>query len=117
MAERTRERVEAEIPDDLREFAKERCWPDGLLEQLLERGIPAHSIRGWAQWRDGSAKDMEKRLEWHDRFTFGDLRLREANVSDNEAFCDLWASSPEQIGDLTSCDLSRNPLSTSFAYR
>jgi hypothetical protein len=99
MAERTRERVEAEIPDDLREFAKERCWPDGLLEQLLERGIPAHSIRGWAQWRDGSAKDMEKRLEWHDRFTFGDLRLREANVSDNEAFCDLWASSPEQIGD------------------
>ena len=99
MARRTREHVEAEVPDDLRIVAKERDWPDGLLERLLGAGIPAHSIRRWVNWRAGTAADMETRLAWHNRFTVGDLRMREASMSDNEAFCDLWANAPEKIGD------------------
>ncbi len=78
MPERSRERVEAEVPDDLGLFAKERDWPEGLLERLLEAGISPHSIRGWANWRTGTAADMERQLEWHERLTVGDLRIREA---------------------------------------
>ena len=32
MAERARESVEAEVPDDLGILAKERNWPEGLVE-------------------------------------------------------------------------------------
>jgi hypothetical protein len=99
MAERSRERVEAEVPDDLGILAKQRDWPEGLLERLLEAGISPHSIRGWVNWRSGTATDMERQLEWHKRLTVGDLQIREACMSDNEAFCDLWANSPEEIGD------------------
>ena len=38
-------------------------------------------------------------LKWYERLTLGDLRGREAAYTDNEAFSDLWADSPEEIGE------------------
>lgn len=46
MATRTREQVEAAVPDDLRLIAIERDWPKGLLERMLHAGIPAENIYG-----------------------------------------------------------------------
>ena len=99
MSRRTRERVEAQVPADLRAESERRGWPDGLIERVLEAGIPVDSVWHWLQWRPGTPEDMEKQILWHGRLNWGDLRGREARISDNDGFCDLWANSPEQIGD------------------
>ena len=46
------------------------------------------------------AADLTALIGWHERFTTGDLRAREATEADGAAFCDLWENSPEEIGDL-----------------
>ena len=94
------EHVDAQVPTDLRAESDKRDWPEGLIERVLESGIPADSVRGLLHWRPGTAEDMEKQLRWHQRLAWGDLRAREVRTSDNDGFCDLWANAPEQIGDL-----------------
>ncbi|NQZ97124.1 MAG: hypothetical protein HRU01_11475, partial [Myxococcales bacterium] len=87
MTRRTRERVEAQVPADLRAESERRGWPDGLIERVLEAGIPAASVWNWLQWRPGTPEDMEKQILWHGRLNWGDLRGREARISDNDGFC------------------------------
>ncbi len=42
---------------------------------------------------------MRKRLDWHERLTFGYARGREATEADNDAFSDLMANLPKDVGD------------------
>jgi hypothetical protein len=100
VAKRSRERVEVDATPDLRAATAGRGWPEGLLERALEAGIPAANIWGWLHWRKLDAADMEARIAWHVRLTTGDLRGREATLADNDAFCELWANAPEQLGEL-----------------
>jgi hypothetical protein len=100
MARRTRERVEMETPPELRAALAARGVPDDLVERALAAGIAVESLWGWASWRKLDPEDLERQLKWHQRFTTGDLRAREVTEADNAAFCDLWANSPEEIGDL-----------------
>lgn len=85
-------------PEDLVEGAREHGWPEGLLERALEVGLPLGSLRNWLQWQP-SAEAIQRRVEWHERITFGPLRQREATLADNDAFCELWENAPEQLGD------------------
>ena len=100
MAGRTREQVEIETPEDLRATLAARGVPDELLERALRAGIAPGQLRGWANWRKMDAADVEQQIRWHERFTLGDLRAREVTEADNAAFCELWESSPEEIGEL-----------------
>jgi GNAT superfamily N-acetyltransferase len=100
MPRRTRDRIEGvEIPADLADATRARGWPDGLLERALEAGIEPARIWGWLNWRAGDAADIERQIAWHQRLTTGDLRGREVTFGDHDAFCDLWANAPEEIGD------------------
>jgi hypothetical protein len=100
VARRTRERVEIETPADLRELLRARGVSDELLDRALAAGVPGGWLWGLSNWRKLDAADLESLITWHQRLTIGDLRGREVTEADNDAFCDLWENSPEEIGDL-----------------
>ena len=100
MAKRTRERVEIEAPAELRDAVRARGIPDELLERALAAGVAIESLWGWLGWRRMDSADLTALIGWHERFTTGDLRAREATEADGAALCDLWENSPEDIGDL-----------------
>ena len=85
------------IPAALRAVAKERAWPDDLVERIAAARVPLSAVQDWG-WA-GDADWAEKRLAFHERLVSGDLRAREAQVHDNAGLADLWANSPERIGD------------------
>jgi hypothetical protein len=100
MPRRTSDRVEGvEVSAELRAATRARGWPEGLLERALESGIEPGRISGWLQWRAADAADIERQIAWHERLTRGDLRAREITWGDHDAFCELWANAPEEIGD------------------
>jgi hypothetical protein len=100
VARRSRERVEGEASEALRAEAGARGWREGQLERALAAGISEGTLFGWLHWRRLDAVDLEDRVAWHERLTLGPLRGREATVADNEAFCELWANAPEEIGEV-----------------
>ena len=100
MARRTRERVEIETPEELRAAVRARGVPDALLERALAVGVPLQNLWGWLQWRRMDTADLTALIQWHERFTTGDLRAREVTEGDAAAFSELWENSPEEIGDL-----------------
>jgi GNAT superfamily N-acetyltransferase len=84
---------------NLQEAARERGWPDGLLERALELRVPLRTVEGWLRGPWSDVEYVRRRLEWHERLTFGTLRGREATPSDNDAFSELFANAPEEVGE------------------
>jgi hypothetical protein len=88
----------APIPDDLRKVWRERALP----EDLLTRAAELHSfgvLRGFLRWGGNNPDGVRKRLDWQERLTLGDLRGREATEDDNDAFSELMANAPEDVGE------------------
>jgi hypothetical protein len=86
------------VPDDLRLAWRERNLPDELLQRaarLRSLNVP----RGFLTWGGDNLENVRKRLDWDERLKFGDLRGREATQHDNDAFSELMANSPEDIGE------------------
>jgi hypothetical protein len=100
VAGRTRERVEIEAPADLREAVRARGVSDATFDRAVAAGVPLQALRGWLNWRRMDEADLSALIRWHERFTTGDLRAREATEGDAAAFSDLWENSPEEIGEL-----------------
>ncbi len=88
----------AEI-EELTKLAREKGWPDRLLERALELRIPRGALRNWLTLDWASLEWVQKRVDWHERLTVGTLRGREATQADNEAFAELFANSPEELGE------------------
>jgi hypothetical protein len=85
------------IPDDLRKLWLERGFAEGLLERAAElRAL--RQVRNFLRRGGSDESFVRRRLDWHERLTLGDLRGREATEADNEAFSDLMANSPEEVG-------------------
>ena len=91
--------VTAAAPEDLAEAAARRGWPDGLLQRALDLRVPRRQLRRWLAQDWTTTEFVELRLQWHERLTFGALRGREATLADNEAFADLFANAPEEVGE------------------
>lgn len=86
-------------PDDLKAAAEKRGWPDGLLQRALDLRVPREVIERWLAMPWTNVESVQLRLKWHERLTFGTLRGREATLADNEAFADLFANAPEEVGE------------------
>jgi hypothetical protein len=84
--------------DAVAQIARKRGWPAELAERIAAARVPIDELNSW-NWMWLSAGQAASQLKWHERLTVGDLRGREAVWSDNQAFSDLWANSPEEIGD------------------
>lgn len=87
------------VAEKWHEAARKKGWPDGLLQRAIELRVPGSEIEKWlsVDWSD--AGFAQRRIDWHERMTFGSIRGREATTADNEAFSDLFANSPEEIGE------------------
>jgi hypothetical protein len=82
----------------LARIAKERGWPDELARRMIELKLTPSTLDTWG-WFGLSAEQASAQLKWYERLTQGDLRGRDAEFTDNDAFAALWADSPEEIGE------------------
>ncbi len=92
------EQAKIEIPESLRAEARRLGWPDDLLDRAVARGMTLSNLQRMAGWGNDGPR-MEKKLDWHERMTFGPLRGRPATEDDNEGLRDLFANAPEELGD------------------
>ena len=86
------------ISEELSRIAKERGWPPDLTQRVAALRVPIAELNSWG-WSGLSLEQTAAQLAWHERLTSGDLRGRDAAYTDNDAFSDLWADSPEEIGE------------------
>ena len=89
----------AEIPHDVREAWREKGWPEDLVERAYGLRVRRVDIDGWLRRGKGHWRGIRKQLDQRERLIGGTLRVREATWNDNEALADLYANSPEGIGD------------------
>ena len=86
------------ISETLRRLAEQNKWPDDLTRRIAALSVPDSSLNTWT-WYGLNPEQAAAQLAWHERLTIGDLRGRTAAFTDNDAFCALWADSPEEIGE------------------
>jgi GNAT superfamily N-acetyltransferase len=60
--------------------------------------MPDNELTGMLHW-NFPTENIERRVAWWERIARGTIRWRQLTVRDNEDFCELWANSPEDIGD------------------
>lgn len=87
------------VPEELRRAAQEKGWPDGLLERALSLRISRAGIQEWLNSERQTVENLARFLDWRERLISGTLHVREATWSDDEALADLYANSPEEIGE------------------
>ena len=83
------------------ERAKAQGWPDGLIERVLAAKTPSRWLERWL--RSPAKPDqlfhIDRSIGVIERLAKGPYRGRELTEHDEEAFSDLWAHSPEKVGD------------------
>ena len=90
--------VEVEPTGELLAAAERQGWSKELLQRGLRAGMSNAALLRFLSWEIPPDR-MERRIEWHERLTFGSLRGREATLDDNDGFADLCANAPEDLGD------------------
>jgi hypothetical protein len=76
----------------------EHGWPGELLDRVRELRISEEYMLRWFQW-NATLERAREEVGWAEKLRDGGIRFRQLTFADNEAFCELWANSPEQIGD------------------
>jgi hypothetical protein len=86
------------VPPELDASARERGWPEGLLQRALELRVPRADVELWLRSRHSSPEEVSRQLDTLTRAFDGALRVREATWRDGEALGDLYANAPETVG-------------------
>lgn len=86
------------VPEELMLAAKAKGWPEGLIQRVVDVRPAGWRLQEWLEG-DAAAGAVQTEVETQERLLFGTLRSRKATVSDADGFADLWANSPEHIGD------------------
>ena len=94
---------------ELEQRARANGWPEGLLARAQAVLLPYEveinlSPGAWPR------EDLLRELDARERTAKGPFRIREMNIRDIDAFAELWAHSPEKIGDWT-VTVERSPNS------
>lgn len=89
----------ATIPEDLRQAAHKKGWPDALLERALELRCSRGQITWWLTHDQPTLEQIQEHLNHRKALMLGTMRARQATWNDDEALADLYANSPEEIGD------------------
>jgi hypothetical protein len=88
-----------ESAQELERAAHEKGWPDGLMKEALELRVPRYDLDWWLTHDEPSVDEIGQLLERRRQLMFGTIRVREATSADDEALAELYANSPEDIGD------------------
>jgi len=86
------------VPSDDIRRAKELGWPDGFVGRMLRLRIPTYDIAHWLDHHTDWEK-LQKFLDAKERIMSGTIKVREATWSDGEAVAEMYANSPEDVGD------------------
>jgi hypothetical protein len=87
------------ISDEVRQKWRAKGWPDELLEKALNLRVETGAFEFWVNNQRMTAENVEKHLQCRETLMFGTLRAREATWQDNDALAEMYADSPEEIGD------------------
>lgn len=88
------------VPVELARAAKEKDWPDGLLQRALDARMPRDLLAQWLGDRGPSIQQVITVVESQERLVAGPVRFREATWRDAEGLVDLYLESPEDVGEL-----------------
>src|SRR2546423_6173942 len=88
-----------EPPEDFVRRAAGRGWPEGLLQRALDLRINRGDIDFWLKNKRQKIERIQRYLDDRELLMSGTLRVREATWSDDEGVAELYADSPEEIGD------------------
>ncbi len=77
---------------------RERGWPLGLLAKARDLRISNAQLERLLSWNAPLVR-LEEEVRWAEQLTNGTMRFRQVTVADNDAFCELWANAPEEIGE------------------
>jgi hypothetical protein len=88
-----------EVPEEWRALARKKDWPEELIEEAVRLRLPHEQVNWWLTHDRAQLDWVRQVLAGHERVMFGTLRVREANWDDDDKMVDLYANSPEQIGD------------------
>ena len=62
---------------EIRRLVADKRWSQALIERAINLRVPLSEIERWLRWMDDE-EHVKRRIDWHERMTFGDLRGREA---------------------------------------
>ena len=88
-----------EVSDEVRAKWAERGWSEELLERARSLRVESGTFDFWTRTPNENEKDIAKHLDSRERLMFGTIRAREATWQDNDALAEMYANSPEEIGD------------------
>lgn len=88
-----------QISDELRRAWAARGWPEDVLGRALAIHMPQGAIEWWVNHQWATIDNIQRQLKSREILQSGTLRAREATWSDTDALADLYANSPEEIGD------------------
>jgi hypothetical protein len=74
-------------------------WPADLARRAAASRMGADEIGYFLGAEARTADDLARSIDDRERLTTGSLRLREATSDDRQGLVDLFANSPEEIGD------------------
>ena len=87
----------SEFPEELQQAARERGFPQDILDRARELKVNRGAVEWWVKHE--RPENARRFLEARERLMFGTMRARQASWNDDEALADLYANSPEEIGD------------------
>jgi len=85
--------------DELREAWRGRGWPEGLLERAHELRVRRSHIKRWVAGGRWNIEKLHQALDRRARLLAGTMGVREATWEDSAALADLYANSPEEVGE------------------
>ena len=88
------------VPEDLARAAAARGWPDGLLQRALDARVSGGDLAFWLGEVAPGVDVVTRELESLERLLHGPVHAREATWRDGDRLVDLYADSPEDVGDL-----------------
>ena len=87
------------VPEDLAVRAKEKGWPDDVLGRMFGLRWDRGGIEWWLSDDGPPLEQVLARLTDNERLTYGTIRARAITYDDGPALSELFAHSPEEIGD------------------
>jgi hypothetical protein len=91
-------RSDEQVQREIDERWRERGWPPELLERARAAHVPPGRLERMLIW-NANPDRVSLEVGWAERALNGTIRWRQLTIDDNEAFCELWANSPEEIGE------------------
>ena len=77
---------------------RERELPPQLLADARRLHVPEGQLHNMLTW-NATLERIQLEVGWAEKALNGTIRWRQLTFADNDAFCELWANAPEEIGE------------------